>query len=182
MEVQLNTYKANLNSGSLIKRISWYLISVVFFKTSWNTLSSLKVFWLRFFGATVGENIILKPNINIKYPWNLIIGNHCWIGEGVWIDNLDQITLEDHVCISQGAFLECGNHNYKSRSFDLMIAPIHIEQGSLIGAKGIIGPGVTVGSHAVLSLGAVATKDLKPYTVYSGNPAVEIYKRKIVNI
>ena len=46
------------------------------------------------------------------------------------------------------------------------------KQGSWIGAKGIIGPGVTLGSHAVLSLGAVATKDLEPYTVYSGNPAI----------
>ena len=138
---------------------------MVFFKTSWNTLSNLKVFLLRVFGATVGKKVVLKPNINIKYPWNLVIGNHCWIGEGVWIDNLDQVTLEDHVCISQGAFLECGNHNYKSSSFDLMTAPIYVKQGSWIGAKGIIGPGVTVGSHAVLSLGAVATKDLEPYTL-----------------
>ena len=182
MEVQLNTYKANYNSGSLLKRILWYLISMVFFKTSWNTFSNLKVFWLRVFGATVGKNVVLKPTINIKYPWNLIIGNHCWIGEGVCIDNLDQVTLEDHVCISQGAFLECGNHNYKSSSFDLMIAPIYIEQGSWIGAKVIIGPGVTVGSHAVLSLGAIAAKDLEPYTIYGGNPAVKIYKRKIVKI
>ena len=119
---------------------------MVFFKTSWNTLSNLKVFLLRVFGATVGKKVVLKPNINIKYPWNLVIGNHCWIGEGVWIDNLDQVTLEDHVCISQGAFLECGNHNYKSSSFDLMTAPIYVKQGSWIGAKGIIGPGVTVGT------------------------------------
>ena len=179
MEVQLNTYNANYNSGSLIKRILWYLVSMVFFKTSWNTLSNLKVFLLRVFGATVGKKVVLKPNINIKYPWNLVIGNHCWIGEGVWIDNLDQVTLEDHVCISQGAFLECGNHNYKSSSFDLMTAPIYVKQGSWIGAKAVVGPGVTLGSHAVLSLGAVATKDLEPYTVYSGNPAIATYKRKI---
>ena len=152
---------------------------MVFFKTSWNIFSNLKVFWLRVFGATVGKKIVLKPNINIKYPWNLKIGNYCWIGEGVWIDNLDQITLEDNVCISQGAFLVCGNHNYKSSSFDLMTAPIYLEQGTWIGARGFIGPGVTVGSHAVLSLGAVATKDLEPNTVYSGNPAIAIHTRKI---
>ena len=153
---------------------------MVFFKTSWNIFSNLKIFWLRVFGATVGKGVIIRPAVNIKYPWKLKIGNHCWIGEGVWIDNLDQVTLEDNVCISQGAYLLCGNHNYKSSSFDLMTAPIHLEQGTWIGAKAVVGPGVTSGSHAVLSLGAVATKDLESYSVYGGNPAIAIHKREIL--
>ena len=61
-----------------------------------------------------------------------------------------------------------------------MTAPIYLQQGSWIGAKAVVGPGVTLGSHAVLSLGAVATKDLEAYTVYSGNPAIAIHKREIL--
>jgi len=76
--------------------------------------------------------------------------------------------------------LLCGNHNYKSSSFDLMTAPIYLQQASWIGAKAIVGPGVTSGNHAVLSLGAVATKDLEAYTVYGGNPAIAIHKREIL--
>ena len=180
MKCDLSTYNNDwYKPGSKLKRALWYLINTCFFKGSWNISSNIKIFWLRVFGASIGKAIIIRSRVNIKYPWKLKIGNHCWIGEGVWIDNLDQITLEDNVCISQGAFLGCGNHNYKSSSFDLMTAPIYIKQGSWIGAKALVGPGVITGAHAVLSLGAVATKNLEPYTVYSGNPAVAIHIRKI---
>lgn len=150
----------------------WYFVNVIFMKNAWNPSSGLRVFWLRLFGAKIGQGVVIKPSVNIKYPWMLSIGNYCWIGEGVWIDNLDQVTLEDNVCISQGALLQCGNHNYKKSSFDLMIAPIILKEGSWIGARSCVAPGVTLGSHAVLSLGSTATKDLEPYKIYAGNPAV----------
>ena len=181
MQCDLSSYNNDWYvPGSKLKIAFWFLINAFFFKGSWNISSNVKIFWLRVFGATVGKGVIIRQTVNIKYPWKLDIGNHCWIGEGVWIDNLDQVTMEDNVCISQGAYLLCGNHNYKSSSFDLMTAPIYLQQGSWIGAKAVVGPGVTLGSHAVLSLGAVATKDLEPYTVYSGNPAIAIHKREIL--
>lgn len=172
--------KTNLSSfnnswykpGSAPKRLVWYFINVIFLKCSWNLSSRLKVFWLKAFGATIGQGVVIKPNVNIKYPWKLSIGNHCWIGEEVWIDNLDTVTLEDNVCISQGALLQCGNHNYKKSSFDLMLAPITLKEGSWVGARSCVAPGVTLGSHAILSLGSTATKDLEPYKIYAGNPAV----------
>jgi len=68
--------------------------------------------------------------------------------------------------------LQCGNHNYKTTTFDLMIAPITLKQGSWIGAKSCVAPGVTVGSHAILTMGSAATKNLEAYKIYSGNPAV----------
>ena len=181
MQCNLSTYNNDwYKPGSRFKRGLWYLINCFFIRGSWNTSSNIKIFWLRVFGATLGKGIVIKPAVHIKYPWKLNIGNHCWIGEGVWIDNLDQVTLEDNVCISQGAYLLCGNHNYNSSSFDLMTAPIYLKQGTWIGAKALVGPGVTTGSHAVLSLGAVATKDLEPHTVYGGNPAIAIHERKIL--
>ena len=107
------------------------------------------------------------------------MGNHCWIGEEVWIDNLALVILEDHVCISQGALLECGNHNYKKSSFDLMVEPITLKEGSWVGAKCNVAPGVTMGSHAILTMGSTATKDLEAYTIYSGNPALRVKERRI---
>ncbi len=137
---------------------------------------------LRVFGARIGSNVVIKPKVNIKYPWKLTLGNHCWIGEHVWIDNLDEVLIEDDVCVSQGAFLICGNHNYKSSCFDLMIAPITLKQGCWIGAKSIVGPGVTVHSHAVLSFGSITSSDLESYQIYRGNPAIKIKERQIINL
>jgi putative colanic acid biosynthesis acetyltransferase WcaF len=54
-----------------------------------------------------------------------------------------------------------------------------LEDGSWVGAKAIVCPGVTLHSHSVLSVGAVATRNLEPYTIYAGNPAVEVRKRKM---
>ncbi|WP_458628886.1 WcaF family extracellular polysaccharide biosynthesis acetyltransferase [Winogradskyella sp. PC D3.3] len=179
MKTDLSTYNNSwYQPGSKLKRLLWYVTSLMFFEGGWNISSGLKIFWLKRFGATIGEGVVIKPKVTIKYPWKLSIGNHCWIGEGVWIDNLDQVTLEDHVCVSQGALLLCGNHNYKTPSFDLFVLPIHLKEGSWVGAKCSVAPGVTLESHAVLSMGSVATTNLEAYSIYSGNPAVKIKSRQ----
>ena len=168
-------YKPGRN---FIVRALWYYTSVIFFK--WTCpFNFIKIIILKLFGAKLGKSVVIKPHVTIKYPWRLIIGNHVWIGEGVWIDNLGDVVIEDNVCISQGAMLLCGNHNYKKTSFDLMLGNISLKQGAWIGAKSIICPGVIVGSHAVLTVGSVATKNLEEYTIYQGNPALAIGKREI---
>lgn len=150
----------------------WYFTNAIFFLNPLNPVSALKVSLLRMFGAKIGKGVIIKPGVNIKYPWKLKIGDHCWVGEKVWIDNLGQVTLEDNVCISQGALLQCGNHNYKKSSFDLIVAPITLKEGCWVGARSCVAPGVTLGSHAILSMGSTATKDLEAYKIYAGSPAV----------
>jgi putative colanic acid biosynthesis acetyltransferase WcaF len=163
----------------LLKRIVWYLINSIFFINPLNASSSLKILLLRIFGAKVGKGVTIKPAVNIKYPWLLEVGNYVWIGEKVWIDNLSKTTIHDHVVLSQGAMLLTGSHNYKSASFDLMIGEIILEEGVWIGAQAVVCPGIRCGSHSVLSVYSVATSNLKPYTIYQGNPAVEKRTRSI---
>jgi putative colanic acid biosynthesis acetyltransferase WcaF len=110
--------------------------------------------------------------LKIKQPWRLEIGDYCWLGEQVWIDNLVLVRLASNVCLSQGAFLLTGNHNYKSTSFDLITGEIHLEEGVWIGAKSIVGPGVRCHSQAVLAAGSCAFKNLNAYSVYQGTPAI----------
>lgn len=101
------------------------------------------------------------------------------LGEKCSLLNLAPIGIQSHVCISQRAFLCTGSHDYKSPRFDLITKAILIEQGSWIGAGAWVGPGVRVGSHAVLTAASVASKDLEPFGIYQGNPAVRIRTRKI---
>jgi putative colanic acid biosynthesis acetyltransferase WcaF len=103
-----------------------------------------------------------------------------WIGENVWIDNLGKVTIGNNVCISQGALLLCGNHNYKKSTFDLIVGEIHLEEGVWVGAKSVVCPGVTLKSHAILTVGSVATTSLESYTINQGNPAVKIRERKLI--
>lgn len=134
---------------------------------------------LKLFGAKVGSGVVIKPGVNIKYPWKLIIGDFSWIGEDVWIDNIEQVIIGSNVCISQGAMLLTGNHNYKSVSFDLVIGSITLEEGVWIGAQAVVCPGVSCGSHSILTVGSVAPKNLEPYSIYQGNPAIKIRNRII---
>lgn len=164
--------------ASLLVRGIWYLVNAAFFNSAY-PFSSVKVFLLRMFGASIGKDVVLKPHVNIKYPWRLTIGDHSWVGEGVWIDNLEDVIIGNNCCISQGAFLICGNHNYKKSFFDLITGKIILEEGVWIGAGSLICGGVTCKSHAVLAAGSMASDNLEAYSIYQGNPAVKIKDRII---
>ena len=157
--------------GGSVKRLLWYFVNLLVFNHGLFPVSGLKVSILRAFGARVGQGVVIKPTVNIKYPWKLTIGDHVWIGEEVWIDNLDQVTIGDHCCLSQGAMLLCGSHDYTDPRFGLITKPITLETGAWIGAKALVAPGITAKGHSVLSAYSVATRDLEAYTIYQGNPA-----------
>lgn len=165
--------------GASWKRLLWYFTNLLVMKNSWLPISTLKVRVLRLFGAKIGVGVNIKPCVNVKYPWLLEVGNYTWIGENVWIDNLAKVKIGNNVCVSQGAMLLCGNHNYKKSTFDLMIGEITLEDGSWIGAQSVICPGVKAHTHAMLGTGSVANHDLDPYSIYQGIPAVKIRKRVV---
>ncbi len=167
------------NTAPALKRVVWYFFNLIFFQTGLFPFYSLKTFLLRVFGARVGKGVLIKPCVNIKYPWNLSIGDHCWIGEKVWIDNLAPVLIESQVCISQGAYLLTGNHDYTKTAFDLFIKPIHISKGVWIGAKSVVCPGVTCHEHSILAVQSVANRDMEPFTIYMGNPAVKVRLRNM---
>jgi putative colanic acid biosynthesis acetyltransferase WcaF len=132
---------------------------------------------LRTFGARVGNGVVIKPNVHIKYPWRLSIGDHSWIGERSWIDNLANVRIGSNVCMSQGAYLCTGNHDWTDPHMGLVVREISVEDGAWIGAFARIAPGVTVGSQSVITLGSVVLHDAEPSGIYRGNPAVRIGRR-----
>lgn len=170
---------ADFNPGSALKRMLWYVVNALFFTNYLFPFSGMKKFWLRLFGSNVGTGVVIKPSVNIKYPWLLEIGDYSWIGEKVWIDNLAPVRIGRNCCLSQGAMLLCGNHDYKKPTFDLITGGIILEDGVWIGAHAIVCPSVTCSSHAVLAVKSVATSNLDSYGIYQGNPAVKVKERVI---
>jgi len=162
-----------------IKRLFWYYVNALFFCSPLFPINKLKIFLLRLFGAKIGRGVTIKPAVNIKYPWFLEIGNYVWIGENVWIDNLAMVNIGDNCCLSQGAMLLTGNHDYSKAHFDLIVKPITLESGVWIGAKATVCPGVICRSHAILAVNSVASSQLEAYKIYRGNPAMEVKDRKI---
>ncbi len=181
MKVDLSTYRNpeyDHGAGPL-KRLVWHLCSKAFIHSQLPLPVSFKRAILRAFGARIGRGVMIKPQVNIKYPWFLEIGDHAWIGEEVWIDNLVMVKIGPSCCLSQGAMMLTGNHDFSKATFNLITGAVILEEGAWVGAKSVVCPGVTVGSHAVLAVGSVATKNLEEWTIYQGNPAISIKKRTV---
>ncbi|WP_295127638.1 WcaF family extracellular polysaccharide biosynthesis acetyltransferase [uncultured Chitinophaga sp.] len=167
------SYKA----GPKWKVLSWYFVNYFIFYSALPWPYGVKSFLLRLFGAKVGKGLVIKTKVRIKNPWRLNIGDHCWIGESVWIDNLEDVSIGSHVCISQEALLLTGNHDYTKADFPYRLGKIVLEDGVWIGAKSVVCPGITCRSHSILTVGSIASKDLEAWGIYAGNPAAFVRAR-----
>lgn len=167
----------NKGRGPLV-RACWHVVNALFLQNPLNPSSSLKVAILRLFGAKIGAGAVWKTGVNVKHPWFLDVGDHVWVGEGVWLDNtFAPITLGSHVCLSQGVYLCTGNHDWTDPAFGLIEQPLVVEDGAWVGARASVLPGAHVASHAVVAGGAVLARPTEPYTVYVGNPAQPVRLR-----
>jgi putative colanic acid biosynthesis acetyltransferase WcaF len=164
---------------SRLLRVLWHFVGSPLVFSYWLPFSSVKVKLLRLFGARIGKNVTTKPGVLVKYPWHLVVGDDCWLGERCWIDNLTTVHLGNDVCISQGAYLCTGNHDWSDPSFGLMISPIQLNDGSWVGANALLGPGTVLGHCAVVSAGSVITGIIPDYEIYAGNPAKFVKRRMI---
>jgi len=164
---------------SALWRAAWLFFGLPLLRASWITSSSFRVKLLRVFGARMGKGITIKPGVIVKYPWHLEVADDCWLGEYCWIDNLTTVQLGANVCISQGAYLCTGNHDWSDPAFGLMIAPIRLMDGAWAGAKCILTPGATLGEGAVAGAGSVIVGQVPDYHIYAGNPAVFVKRRTI---
>lgn len=179
--VDLSRYTpGNFDRGAgVLKEALWLVVSLFLFRLCPFSFSALKCFILRLFGAKIGRNVTIKPQVKITFPWKLTVGDHVWLGEECWLLNLERINVGSHVCISQRAFLCTGSHDFKKTGFDLITRPITLNDGAWVGAGAWVGPGVTFGSHAVLTAGSVTAKNLDAYGIYRGNPATFAKQRDV---
>ncbi|KSA15226.1 WcaF family extracellular polysaccharide biosynthesis acetyltransferase [Maribacter dokdonensis] len=172
-KVLLNDFNPNIGlkrGASKLKEIIWYLIKIIFFLSALPYPSVLKIWLLKIFGAKVGTGIVIKPRVNIHFPWKLEIGSHVWIGEEAFILNFEQIKIGNNVCISQRSFLCGGNHDYRIPSMPYRNGPIILQDGCWVGANCFIGPNVIVGYDSVITVGSIIVDNIEPNKVITQRP------------
>jgi putative colanic acid biosynthesis acetyltransferase WcaF len=181
VSVQLRSYDNSwYHPGrSKLWRAAWLFLGLPLFRCSLLPFSSLRVALLRLFGAGVGERVVIHSEVVVKYPWHLVIGDDCWIGERSWFDTLTTIRLGNNVCVSQGAYLCTGNHDWTDPAFGLQIEPIHLFDGAWAGAMCTLLPGVVLSEGSVAAAGSVVSGTIPPFQIFSGNPAVFVRSRKV---
>lgn len=134
---------------------------------------------LRWFGMKDCECITVHPTAKIWAPWNLELGGHVAIDDGVNLYSADKIKIGTKVAISREAFICTASHDISKPNRPLITAPITICDGVWIGARAIVLPGVTIGEGAIVAAGAIVTKDVAPWTVVAGNPARVVGRREL---
>lgn len=163
--------------ASMLRQVLWFCLGSPLLSALWLPGSAWRVLLLRSFGARIGSGCRIKPGLRLKFPWRLVVGEACWLAEDAWLDNLAPITLGDRVCISQGAYLCTGNHDFRSPGFDLLPGPITVGCDAWIAARAVLAPGTDVGPGAVVALGAVLSGTVPAGAIVRGNPAMVVGQR-----
>lgn len=175
----LDSFKIPKDFASQRPTVLWFiwLVFIESLVSSWLPGSTWRRVVLRMFGAKIGKKVLFKPRVRIKFPWRLEIGNRSWIGESVWIDNLDWVRIGSDVCISQGAYLCTGSHDIKTPRFSYKLGEINIEDQVWVCAMVKIGPSVRLGYGSVVQFGSIVYNSVPELTVVSGIPARYIRHR-----
>jgi len=162
-----------------LARAAWGVVRVLLFRPTPAPLHAWRRLLLRSFGARVGNRVAVYPSAIIWAPWNLTIDEGATIGGDAIIYNVDRITIGKHGVISQGAHLCTASHAHDSANFELVTAPIHIEEEAWVAAEAFVGPGVTISKAAVVGARAVVVRSVDERAIVVGNPARVIGRRAI---
>jgi putative colanic acid biosynthesis acetyltransferase WcaF len=157
--MNLNKFKnKSTHNTYFLKYFLWYITSSLFFNSSIPG-SKIRSILLKLFGSNIGKNIVIKPNVKIKYPWKLTVGEDAWIGENVWIDNISKVSIGANTCISQGVYVCSGSHDFYDEEFSLLMQEVEIGSNCWIAAKSLIGPGVKIENGSFVKFGSIILKN-----------------------
>ena len=136
--------------------------------------------------SKIGKNVFVGHGGIFTYE-NIEIGNDVYIGQNAVIQSsYGKIIIGDHVMFGPGVNIHGGNHKInevgrlmkhttpKQMGDDGVIT---IEDDCWIGANAIILTNVTIGKGSVEGAGAIVTKSLPPYSVYTGAPSQKMRDR-----
>lgn len=160
-----------------ILRLTWLICWSTFYRFSPRPFHAWRVILLRLFGAKMGPNCHFYPTSSVWAPWNLVCADQVTAGDFAEIYNPAPICLGSHAILSQNSYLCGATHDFDNPAFPLLAYAMEVGPYAWICARACVSPGVRVGEGAVLGLASVATRDLEPWCVYAGVPAVKLKER-----
>jgi putative colanic acid biosynthesis acetyltransferase WcaF len=145
--------------GSIIKQVGWLIVSGAIVRRWWCP-NKIRIAIIRAFGGKVGRGTLIRHNVKIHWPWKLTVGSDCWIGEDVWILNLEPVTIGNNTCVSQAVLLCTGSHDRRSPKFSYDNGPISVGNGVWVAARATVLRGVTLGDRSVVGAAALIASDV----------------------
>ena len=150
-------------------------------KSSVQSPRAMKIrYWLGSrFVEKCGKNVNFEHGA--RFNPELSIGDYSGVGVNCLVSG--RTYIGDHVMMGPDCIMYSYSHAYDRLDIPMDQqgfedpTPIHIGDDVWIGARVIILPGVTVGSHCIIGAGAVVTKDVPDYAIVGGVPAKVIRYR-----
>jgi len=151
----------------------WWLIHFFLFRPSPQFMYGWRRFLLKMFGAKIGKKVIIRPSVQVTYPWKVTIGDHSWIGDDVVLYSLGEITIGSNTIISQKSYLCTGSHDYSEIDFPIYAKPIIIRDSCWLATDVFVAPGVEIVDEVVVGARSSVYKSILEKGVYKGNPIVK---------
>lgn len=120
---------------------------------------------------------VIMLGAEVEKPTRLAIGAHSVIGPGVLLDARGGLTIGRSVNVTGGVRFMTAKHDVRDPDFEPVFEPVVVGDRAWIALGATVLGGVTIGEGAVVAAGAVVTKDVAPYTIVGGTPAVAIGER-----
>lgn len=153
-------------------QVLWLIARELLMK--WWCPNRFRIMVLRIFGARIGAGVLIRHQVKIHWPWKLEVGANSWIGEEVWILNLEQVTIGSNTCISQGVLICTGSHDRRSPTFEFDNAPIVIGDSVWVAARATVLRGTRIGDGVTIGATVVVTGDVPPETtLLASEPRVQ---------
>ncbi len=172
-------------SNKIFNRLFNCVLDFELMLVTWAGLVPSHLFRILFYkmaGMRTGKGSRIHIGARFFYPANIKIGRGTIIGDNVFLDGRDKLTIGDHVDIASEVMIYNSEHDINSEDFHAILAPVEIGNYVFIGPRAIILPGVKIGKGAIVAAGAVVTKDVPENMIVGGVPAEAIGERKIKDL
>jgi putative colanic acid biosynthesis acetyltransferase WcaF len=181
MQIQyqnLRDYRYNLNRERSILYIALFNICYsLLIRPTPRPFFTWRNFIYRLFGAKIGKNVRISSSAKLVYPWNIEIGDYCWIGDYCNLYSIDKIIIGNNVALAHNIFISTASHDVMDKNFKTLIKPVKICDEVWIATNAFINMGVTINKGAVIGSCANVTKDMPEGFICLGFPAKPIKLR-----
>jgi acetyltransferase-like isoleucine patch superfamily enzyme len=128
-------------------------------------------------GARIAAGARISGGAEIRGGERLVIGPATIVGHDAILDGRGGLTIGTAVNLSSQVAIWTADHDPRDPAFGYRSAAVSIGDRAWLSFRSTILPGVTVGEGAVVAAGAVVTKDVPPFTIVAGVPAVPVGER-----
>ena len=130
-------------------------------------------YYKKVFKMQIGKNVVIHKGLEIRGGYKITIGDGTIIGDDCILDGRFGLVIGSNVNLSSRASIYTMHHDVDDSEFGGSGGKVFIGDRVWISSNTIVLPGVTIYEGAVLAAGAIATKDLEPFSIYAGVPAIK---------